>query len=168
MLTCQCTSRPNNIYLFSPAHTIVLFFSYMFHKVLWPKLGLLRADSYQLASQINTKYFLQTQLMSSCACELQATTLSFSFSLVASYWFCFLLWLVLIINLSKKNIHGKFWDIYIAIWFKLGRFLAELTMQVFSDLNASKYQVKLSVGLFIFPVSYADATLFEMFELSLL
>jgi AMP deaminase len=33
-------------------------------------------------------------------------------------------------------------------------------MQVFSDLNASKYQVKLSVGLLIFHVSYADATLF--------
>ncbi len=44
----------------------------------------------------------------------------------------------------------------VAVWFKLGRFLAELTKQVFSDLTASKYQVNSS---FFFGICKCNAYL---------
>ena len=58
-----------------------------------------------------------------------------------------------IFNVFKKAILVHFGNAHIDIWFKLGRFLAELTKQVFSDLSASKYQVNCQVGnFFLFSV----------------
>ena len=58
-----------------------------------------------------------------------------------------------IFNVFKKAILVHFGNAHIDIWFKLGRFLAELTKQVFSDLSASKYQVNCQVGNLFFVFS---------------